>query len=136
MSWVYSGGQCLCLYKCPRCLQERGPPQRPNLRARCENGAHLYRSAHSRGPNGQDLFLLPVMFILLILKAQPKASCKCVSIGTRPRRGVVAMDCTGVQLKSKGPGDSGGSTERGWRFLQLPSFSESSYISSMTRLWH
>lgn len=136
MSWVYSGVQYLCLYKCPRCRQERGPPQRPNLRAQCENGIHLYPAAHSQGPNSQDPFLLPVMFILLILKAQHKASCKCVSIGARPRGGVVAMDCTGVQLKLKGPGDSGGNTERGWCFLQLPGFSESSCVSSMTQLWH
>ena len=77
-----------------------------------------------------------VHFAQLILKAQPTASCKRVSIGTRTRGGVVAMDCTGVQLKSKGLGDSGGNTERGWCFLQLPGFSESSSGSSMTQLWH
>ena len=48
-----------------------------------------------------------VHFAQLILKAQPTASCKCVSIGTRTRGGVMAMDCTGVQLKLKGLGTLG-----------------------------
>lgn len=121
---------CTCISAPDASRKEGFSPQRWSTEAQCVGmGIHLYPAAHFRPQMAEThFFCLWCSILFMISRPSPRHPASAEPSLEPGWGGVVAMDQTGSVKIEKGLGTSGATLERGWCFLQLPGFSESSLV--------